>query len=104
LHTRSGKIPALMHCKVIAQGLSKNPADSLIHFRAAELLFEQRSYPSSANEFRAAHEGGPHPTENVQFRDLNHSRKSRRSHVLYQGFVSGHGFSRAANDQKKIGL
>jgi TonB family protein len=44
------------------EGLKKNPADSLIHFRAGELLFEQRNYQSSANEFRAALEGGGHPT------------------------------------------
>ena len=44
------------------EGLKQNPADSLIHFRAGELLFKQRSYQSSANEFRAALAGGPHPT------------------------------------------
>jgi TonB family protein len=43
-------------------GLKQNPADSLIHFRAGELLFEQRNYQSSTNEFRAALEGGGHPT------------------------------------------
>ena len=42
--------------------LTQNPADSLIHFRLGELLFEQRNYQSSANEFRAALGGGPHPT------------------------------------------
>ncbi len=44
------------------EGLKQNPADSLIHFRLGELLFEQRNYQSSANEFRAALGGGPHPT------------------------------------------
>jgi TonB family protein len=44
------------------EGLKQNPADSLIHFRLGELFFEQRNYQSSANEFRAALRGGPHPT------------------------------------------
>ena len=44
------------------EGLKQNPTDSLIHFRLGELLFEQRSYQSSANEFRAALGGGPHPS------------------------------------------
>ena len=44
------------------EGLKQNPADSLIHFRLGELFFQQRNYQSSANEFRAALGGGPHPT------------------------------------------
>ena len=44
------------------EGLKQNPADSLIHFRLGELFFEQHNYQSSANEFRAALGGGPHPT------------------------------------------
>ena len=44
------------------EGLKQNPGDSLIHFRLGELLFEHRDYQPSANEFRAALKGGPHPT------------------------------------------
>jgi TonB family protein len=41
--------------------LAQSPADSLIHFRLGEIFFEHRNYQSSANEFRAALGGGPHP-------------------------------------------
>jgi TonB family protein len=44
------------------EDLKQHPGDSLIHFRLGELLFEQRNYQSSANEFRAALNGDPHPT------------------------------------------
>jgi outer membrane biosynthesis protein TonB len=43
------------------EGFKRNPADSLLHFRLGELLFEHRDYQSSANEFRAALKGAPHP-------------------------------------------
>jgi TonB family protein len=43
------------------EALKQNPADSLMHFRLGEHFFEQRNYQSSANEFRAALVGGPHP-------------------------------------------
>jgi TonB family protein len=41
--------------------LKQSPTNPLLHFRLGELLFEQRNYQSSANNFRAALEGDPHP-------------------------------------------
>jgi hypothetical protein len=38
LHTRSGKIPALMHCKVIAKGLMQVAAAT---FRALDEIAER---------------------------------------------------------------
>src|SRR5580658_11043456 len=41
--------------------LEQNPRNSLAHFLLGELLFDQHDFQSSANEFRAALSGDPHP-------------------------------------------
>jgi TonB family protein len=41
--------------------LEQNPRNSLSHFLLGELLFDQHDFQSSANEFRAALSGDPHP-------------------------------------------
>jgi tetratricopeptide (TPR) repeat protein len=47
--------------KKCAEAHRTNPHSSLVHFRTAEIYFDQRNYQSAANEFREAFNGDMQP-------------------------------------------